>query len=143
MNDVLVISLKPEFANKILSGSKKIELRKCSPRLNNGSLVIIYATAPIKSVVGYCILQEVISASPNEVWNSYKEDLGIDKNRYFEYYQGYSKAVGLKVNQVKTLRESIPLSKIREQWPRFSPPQSFLYIPKLELMKSYLSGAFA
>ena len=31
-NDLLIISVKPEYAEKILNGEKTIELRKCAPK---------------------------------------------------------------------------------------------------------------
>ena len=44
----LFIAVKPEYANKLISGKKDIELRKMKPNVQPGDYVIIYASAPVK-----------------------------------------------------------------------------------------------
>lgn len=49
----LFIAVKPEYANKLISGQKDIELRKMRPHIQPGDYVIIYASAPVKAVIGF------------------------------------------------------------------------------------------
>lgn len=127
MNKVLFISVKPEFVEKIFNGSKTIELRKSAPNIKKDDIIIIYSTSPIMSVIGTCRVMDIISDKPNSLWNKYSNKFGIDKKRYFEYYKGKDIAVGIVLKDVKKISKEIPLSKLREKFLNFHPPQTFRY----------------
>ena len=57
----LFIAVKPEYANKLISGEKDIELRKTKPHVQAGDYVIIYASAPAKAVWGYGKIKRIIT----------------------------------------------------------------------------------
>ena len=42
----LLISIKPEYAQKILDGEKTVELRKTRTRLKPGDIVLVYVSSP-------------------------------------------------------------------------------------------------
>ncbi len=113
MRKFLFISIKPEFANKILSKKKCISFRKNKPNAKIGDYVLIYSTHPRKSVIGFAKIKNIIDCDPIEMWNNYAEYLGIDKQRYFDYYDGHKKAVGIELSDVCKLKESIPLKEIK------------------------------
>jgi len=48
----VLLSIKPEYAEKILNGEKKYEFRKVLPKNKSITKVIIYATMPIGKVIG-------------------------------------------------------------------------------------------
>ena len=50
--NVVLLSIHPEFADRIFDGSKTIELRRISlpPELKH---VVVYSTAPVMKIVGY------------------------------------------------------------------------------------------
>lgn len=137
MSKIVVLSIKPEFSDRIFNGSKKIELRKSSPNINDNDIVIIYNTMPEKAFVGICKIGEVIRSSPEEIWENYSQDLGIDKKRYFDYYLGREKAVGLKIDCFRKFKERISLKEIKDFIPNFSPPQTFKYFSRETIMDSY------
>ena len=75
--NVILMSIHPKFAQLILSGKKKVEFRKT--RFNHQiSHVVIYATSPIKKVVGYFEVQNIKVAPPKDLWESYSEVSGIE-----------------------------------------------------------------
>lgn len=57
----VLLSIKPEFVEKIFDGTKKYEFRKSLFRRNDIKCVIIYASAPIKQVVGEFEIDEILS----------------------------------------------------------------------------------
>ena len=59
MRKFLFISIKPEFANKIMSKKKSIELRKNKPNADIGDFVLIYSTQPKKSVIGFAKIKRI------------------------------------------------------------------------------------
>jgi predicted transcriptional regulator len=137
MRNFLFISIKPEFANKILSKTKKIELRKNKPSAQIGDYVLIYSTQPKKAVIGFAKINNIIDCTPDEMWAENASSLGIDKKRFFDYYRGHNKAIGIVLSDVCKLKFSIPLSEIKNTYPRFSPPQTYKYIPYISALKFY------
>src|SRR5690242_12676867 len=127
MKKYLFISVKEKYSNRILAGTKEIELRKSRPNVLPGDHVIIYCTSPVKAIVGIAQVQEIITHSPQRMWRLHSEKLGIDKSEYETYYKDSEKAVGIVLSGVKKLSDNIRLSLIREQLPSFTPPQTYKY----------------
>jgi predicted transcriptional regulator len=75
------MSIHPEFVRLILNGNKKVEFRKIRFSMNI-SYVVIYATLPIKKIVGYFEVKNINTASPDELWRSYENIAGIEKERF-------------------------------------------------------------
>ncbi|MBJ6367716.1 ASCH domain-containing protein [Snuella sedimenti] len=136
MSKIVVISLKPEFSELIFNGSKKIELRKSIPQINEEDIVVVYNTMPEKAFVGVCKIKEIITSSPEEIWSNYSQELGIDKERYFDYYLGRKKAIGLKIDSFRKFKEKITLKEIKKIIPEFTPPQTFKYFSRSMVMST-------
>lgn len=124
----LFVSIKPEFAEKILSKEKSIELRKVRPHVKTGDYVIIYASAPTMGVVGIARVKQIIEVSPQEMWEQYSQVLGIDKHRYDEYYAGMARAIGIELDSVRALSSPITLNELRAVDAFFHPPQIYRYV---------------
>lgn len=137
MERALFISVKPEFVEKIFNGSKTIELRKSAPNIDKDSLVIIYCTSPVMSVIGTCKIKEIISNKPAKLWSDYSAKMGIDRKRYFEYYTDKSIAIGIVLKDIRKIKEEIPLSKLRLKFKNFHPPQTFRYFDKFHLKQIF------
>ena len=123
----LFIAVKPGYANKLISGKKDIELRKMKPNVQSGDYVIIYASAPVKAVVGFGKVKAIIMCSPQEMWNKHSKRLGIDKQGFYSYYSGYNKAVGIEFEMIKPVAP-IGLLELRTVDPNFHPPQLYRYV---------------
>ena len=81
----VLLSIKPEFANKILNGEKKFEFRKSLFKRDGIKTVLIYATMPIGKVIGEFDIEHIISNSPQEIWNETCEFSGISKSFFDDY----------------------------------------------------------
>jgi len=138
MGKALIVSIKPEFAERIFDGTKSIELRKCSPDVLPGDMIIIYCTNPVKAVLGVCEVERILKLKPSVMWKNYGFSLGIDKKRYTAYFENSQLAVGIVLTKVCKLDKNISLSTIKAVLPFFHPPQTFRYYNKAKLFKSYL-----
>lgn len=123
----LFIAVKPEYANKLISGKKDIELRKMKPNVQPGDYVIIYASAPVKAVIGFGKVKTIIECTPKCLWERYSNRLGINEQSYFSYYDGYNKAIGIEFDMIKSVMP-IGLEELRRVDPNFQPPQIYRYI---------------
>jgi len=133
MKKSLLISVKEEYTNKILSGEKTIELRKCIPNVSPGDEVLIYCTAPIKAIVGRATVKDVLVHSPNQMWKLHSAKLGISKLAFMDYYNNHGKAIGIVLTDVKKMQKTIELKQLRNRLPNFSPPQTYKYILNFRL----------
>ena len=87
----ILISIKPEYVEKIFDGSKKYEYRRLLANREVNKLVI-YCTAPVKAVVGEVEVVGTISDSLEKLWEQTKDFAGISKEKYFEYFDGKERA---------------------------------------------------
>jgi predicted transcriptional regulator len=127
MKKYLFISVKEQYTNRILDGTKRIELRKSRPSVSAGDYVIIYCTSPVKAIVGVAQVDELICHTPQQMWKLHSKKLGIDRKDYFDYYVDSDKAIGIVLSQVKKLSYGICLNIIKQHLPRFTPPQTYKY----------------
>ena len=109
----LFISVKPEFANKILTREKCIELRKIKPHVSSGDYVIIYASSPKKCVIGFGEIKQIIETTPEQMWKKYSKVLGIDEPRFYSYYKDKNKAIGIEIGTIKSINP-ISLDELRK-----------------------------
>lgn len=123
----LFIAVKPEYANKLISGQKDIELRKVKPHIQQGDYAIIYASSPEKAVLGFGKIKSIIECSPTEMWEKHSNRLGISKESYLSYYDGSHKAIGIEFDIIRPITP-IGLADLRKNISGFQPPQIYRYI---------------
>ena len=119
-----ILSVKPEFAFKLLSGEKRYEYRKTVFRLPVDK-VYIYASSPICMIVGEFRIDDVIESTPTELWAATRSASGVTSSFFFRYFNGKSKAYAIKVKDVVSY--AIPLSPYTVQ-EDFKAPQNYIYV---------------
>jgi predicted transcriptional regulator len=131
----VLLSIKPEFAIKIFSGTKKYEYRKRAFAKSEVRTVLVYVTKPIGLIVGEFDIAQTITGSPNSVWQQTQNGSGITYSYYQKYYAGYDNVVAYEIEQVREF--PIPISPY-ELLPNFTAPQSYIYLPEDLLVLSDL-----
>lgn len=121
----VLLSIKPEFVEKILSGEKKYEFRKKLFKRQSVKTIVIYATMPIGKVVGEFDIDHVISDEPNLVWEKTKKYAGVSKSFYDEYFEEKSLAFAIAVGKVTLYDEPKSLNYFGKN---FVAPQSYRYL---------------
>jgi len=94
----ILLSIKPEYTEKIFSGEKKYEFRKQKPK-QIIEMVIIYECHPSKNIVGWFNVKRIISGSPKEIWVKCKNSGGIEKEDYFNYCNGKKIIYALQIDR--------------------------------------------
>lgn len=123
----LLIAVKPEFANKIVENEKTIELRKTKPNVKAGDFLIIYSSSPVKAIIGFALIKQVIVSTPTQMWENNSLKIGIDKERFLEYYKDKERSIGIEIENMKRVNP-ICLKDIRILESNFHPPQIYRYI---------------
>ena len=119
----MLLSIKPQYVREILSGKKKYEFRKfrCRDEIDT---IIIYATSPIKEVVGEVALIQIIEGDVEHVWNQTSPYGGVLKEDYQEYYKARDVAIAYQLGEVT--RYDKP-KKLLDYGLTYA-PQSYAYI---------------
>ena len=129
----LLISIKPEYVKKILAYEKLYEFRK-SIFKEDVDKIFIYSTYPVKKIVGYFEVNEIICESPQELWNSFSEVSGISKKDFFKYYANSNEGFAIKIDNLHIFEEYIDMS----QYDDFRAPQSFCYVENNKCLRELL-----
>lgn len=121
----VLLSIKPEYAEKILSGEKRFEFRKALFKNKDVKTVVIYATMPVGKVVGEFEFDGVVTGTPKAVWLQTENYSGISQDFFEEYFEGREMAHAIKVGHVKRYCEPLNLTSLV---PNGLAPQSYRYI---------------
>lgn len=120
----VLLSIKPEFVDRIFAGTKKYEFRKSLFKRCDVSHVIIYASAPEKRVVGEFEIEDLLSGDVNIIWEKTKNFSGITKAFYDSYFQKRTTANAIQIGHLTKYEKPKSLSDFNIK----QAPQSFCYI---------------
>ncbi len=128
----LLLSIRPEYATKIFDGSKTVELRRVRPRLTSGDLVLVYASAPVKALLGAFEVAKVVEAPPAQLWTQVQEKAGLTHDQFDQYFDGAKQGYGIFLKRKWSLAEPVALDVLRKRQTNFRPPQSYHYLTQGE-----------
>ena len=102
----ILLSIKPEYANKIFDGQKHYEYRKRIPK-KEVSKIVVYSSAPEQAVIGEIEVIKTLKMKPTPLWNSTKANAGISRSKYRKYFSGCTMAYAFVIGSF----EKYPTSK--------------------------------
>ena len=122
----VLLSIKPKYVKAILNGTKRYEFRKSAFRCKEDiELVYIYATSPVKRIVGAFTIEDIVGGHPRKLWTEFKEVSGIEEEEFFRYFGGNKKGFAIGIGDVEVFEDPIDPKSYN---PGFVPPQSFRYM---------------
>ena len=121
----IILSIKPNFAEAILNGSKRFEFRKveCKRSIDR---IVIYATSPLSKVIGEVDVIETLVDAPDALWLLSEDYAGIDRDSFERYFGDRKSGIAFKLCNPK----KFSVGKDLEEYGLSQPPQSFVYFPK-------------
>lgn len=120
----MLLSINPEFVESILKGDKLFEFRKFRCR-EDVDRIVIYATAPMKVIVGEAEIDTIIEDDVLNVWRQTHSYAGVSYNFFRKYYKGKKRAYAYRLKNLIIYDEPQTLEEIGVS----SAPQSFRYLP--------------
>lgn len=121
----VLLSIKPEYAEKILTGEKRYEFRKVMFKNPNVKTVVIYSTMPVGKVVGEFDVGGIIVEHPDSLWDRTSNTSGITQQFFDEYFNGRQKAYAIKVKKPRRYKTPMDLKSVITSG---CAPQSFCYL---------------
>ncbi len=122
----VIFSLHPKYAEKIMCGKKKVEIRKKFDKKWRGRMATIYATSPMQSILGYAKISNVVENTPNTIWELYNDQIGCTKEEYESYVQNDNSVFAIELSNIISYIIPIPLSLL-SHWTNsnLKAPQSY------------------
>lgn len=109
----VLLSMKPKYVEKVLSGEKKYEFRKRIWK-KEVDRVFIYSTSPVKRIVASFKPGEIVEGPPEELWNQFSITSGINKDDFFDYFRFKDKGFAIKIKELEIFDEPVdPYSAIK------------------------------
>lgn len=128
-----IISIRPNFAEAILSGSKTVELRRRIPPIEVGTRLWIYATRPISAVVGSAVVDRIIRGTPDGVWAACAGEAAIERADFDAYFDGAAAAIGLELCDIRR-GKPVAIEELRQMRSGFHPPQVITRLTQNEVV---------
>ncbi|MBF9251863.1 hypothetical protein I2I11_01005 [Pontibacter sp. 172403-2] len=119
----VVLSIKPEFANKIFDGTKKFEFRKVIFKNDKVTTIIVYASSPIKQVIGEFEIEKIINKDIDTLWSLTQQYSGISEDYFYQYFANREEGFAIQIKNTKKYKHP---KCLRTHYNLF-PPQSFAY----------------
>ena len=126
----ILISLHRKYVSRMLDGQKTVELRRRALRVARGTRVWIYSKSPHATVDAFAIVDQVISAPPDQLWRDYEDRVGVSELEFRSYFLNASQGCALVLRSVQGLPFSVSLADLRRHSSAFHPPQFFLRLPE-------------
>jgi predicted transcriptional regulator len=120
----VLLSIKPEFAEKIFSGDKKYEFRKVIFKNQNVKKIYVYASHPIQKVIGEFEIDKILKKEIESLWHITKEKSGITKDYFLSYFIDRTHGFAIKIKKTKKYKSPKCIFADFNAYP----PQSFIYI---------------
>ncbi len=122
----ILLSIKPEYAQKIFNGQKKYEYRKRLFKNNGINSIVVYVTKPVGKVIGEFEIEEVLEDNPMVIWEKTKKYSGLSKKDYMKYFEGNEKGFAISIKNATVYKKPLDLKELSSTIK--SAPQSFMYI---------------
>ena len=120
----VLLSIKPQFAVKIFDGTKKFEFRKSIFKNSTVDTVVVYASSPMRKVIGEFTIDKILEEKPSVLWEMTYQYSGITKEYFDAYFLNRDRAFAIKIKD--TIRYPEPKDLIDFNL-NFA-PQSFVYL---------------
>lgn len=120
----VLLSIKPQHAEKIFEGTKNFEFRRAIFKNKNIKTVVVYASSPVQKVIGEFEIEEIIKDELKSLWLQTMDKAGIAESFFYEYFVGKKEGYAIKIKNVV----KFPIAKCLKKEFNVNPPQSFLYL---------------
>ena len=125
---IVLLSIKPQYAEKIAQGLKKVEFRK-KVFVDSVDTVYVYSSSPVKKIIGYFNKTSIVEATPDKLWEDFSQVGLISKTDFQNYYKMHEVGYGIEIKKFIHFAEPIDP---KDYDPKFRAPQSYCYIDNVE-----------
>ncbi len=125
MQTSVLLSIRPEYAERIFNGTKRFEFRRKVFRNPSIKTIVVYVTAPVSRVIGEFDIEDIMCLGIDGLWEVTKEHSGIEKQRFDAYFEGRERGYAIKIGTTRIYAEPLELES---SFQIKHPPQFFVYL---------------
>jgi len=116
-----------------MKGEKIIEIRKkFNPKWKN-HVATIYSTSPVKELIGYATIKNVVEDKPKVIWAQYSNQLGCTKSEFDGYTKGADKVFAIFLSEINKFHNDLSLNYLSNFFEKkIHPPQSYSSVKDTE-----------
>ncbi|MEX2705938.1 MAG: hypothetical protein Q6352_011835 [Candidatus Freyrarchaeum guaymaensis] len=90
----------------------------------------IYATSPVRKIVGTFRVGEIVRDSPMNLWRRFGEFSGVCEREFFDYFRGVEVGFAIRIDSLRVFRVPVDPWEI---FVDFRPPRCFRYFDESSL----------
>ena len=124
----ILMSIRPEYVQMILSGEKDVELRRRKPSFDSGTRIYVYSSSPEQAVVAWLVVGSVYWLPTDDLWKEYGFRTGISREKFDNYVHGIPYACAIVLSRVERMPFPVDLGRIKGICKNFHPPQSYQFL---------------
>lgn len=121
----VLLSIKPQFVEQIIKGTKRYEFRKAIYKRTDIDTIVVYASSPVCRVVGEFKVDGILCETPETLWQHTHDSAGITREFFDQYFDKRDKAYAIRIKSFLSYENP---TKLTEAFPGKVPPQSFCYL---------------
>ncbi|MEM4630937.1 MAG: ASCH domain-containing protein [Acidilobaceae archaeon] len=135
-----ILSIKPKYAKAILTGEKKVELRRLRGQKPppSGAIMVMYASGDVQKIVGEFEVERVDVGTPEKIWALVAGPHTGVKPDVWKYVKGPWRVAAIWVKRPTEYYVKVSLEELRRIIPGWLPPRSYEELkdgdPVLELI---------
>lgn len=119
-----MLSIKPEYVRRILTGEKTYEFRKRIFSRRDVDTIIIYTTSPVCQLLAEARITGILQDTPQGLWNRTHQHGGISRDKFMRYFQDRDTAYAIQLGELTRFDTPRTLADYRVK----AAPQSFVYV---------------
>jgi len=133
LNKELLMSIRSNNARKVLSGSKKVEIRRKFSKKWAGCKVSIYASGRDSRLVGEASISKVVVGEPENIWERFRDQIGCTKDEFDRYVNSLREVYAIVLENPISYHNSISLKEVKNLTRKdLRPPQTYCNLKKNE-----------
>lgn len=137
---ILMLSVRPAHAEKILRGEKTIELRRLRPNVRQGDTLLVYASAPVSALVGTARITGVACHHPSHLWKLVRSACAVTYGEFRQYFDGATCGYAISLSKARRAEQPLSLKQIQTVWPAFRAPQGYRYLDGIRHPDRLITG---
>jgi len=124
----ILMSIKPEYVEKIQSGEKVVEIRRRFNTKWRGCRITVYSSSPLQALHGYATIENVSEGPPDKIWSQFGEHIGSSKEDFDAYTGCLEKIYAITLKNYEPYVSPVSFSQLEGLLNQrdLRPPQSYL-----------------
>lgn len=126
LSNRLVLSMRPEYAERVFSRRKQVEFRKKFSHKWRGCKAVVYGTKPVGALMGEVTMRDITYGTPTAIWENFGSIGGCSREEFSSYADGSDGLYAIELSDVTPYIAPIGLAQVSHLINEdLRPPQSF------------------